>query len=94
VKPIFTRVAVLFSALFLGACSGALQKKVSLDPELTLDVNAELLELCPVFEKRDSSSLTESQLIAEYSRLSTSYNQCFNRHHALRSVILKLKEKK
>lgn len=84
-----TTISILLACLFLSGCPATSPRNVTLNPEIAIRVDARLTQPLPIFEKRETSSLTEAELLYEYTRLTNAYTMCFNDHTALIQLLLK-----
>lgn len=79
---------LLFIPVFLSLLAGCdTTRKVTLDPAISIRIEQRLLIEQPRFEPRTATTLTEAELLFEYTRLSNAYTQCYNDHNALSTLL-------
>lgn len=81
-KPLILALSVAF----LAGC-GTVERKVAVMPDAFLKIDPRLLKDQARFNPRDSRTLTEAELLVEYSILSTAYAQCYYDNKALTDLI-------
>jgi hypothetical protein len=80
-------IALALAALFLVSGCSTVERKVAVMPEAFLRIDPRLLKEQTKFASRGYLTLTEAELLLEYSLLSVAYTQCYNDNKALTDLI-------